>query len=300
MASDAKIDFKVTLDENNWRPHFNGWECSAMAIPGTEIKSIYRNSGKELFKGMWVPNEDENVIVWQESLHEKPESLLVSFEITTTLSTTEDVKRATSKATQLWKWATSASSGISALLIAILSSPLVNTIAQSRQSVPEDPPPPIPIATPTPTPSAQATATPTPTPPLPSEELNKNQALELVNSWLTAKSRIFAPPFDKQLLGNLVSSNGPLYEEITSPNKGIDYLRSSDSFYTFETPEVTAYSFFSSGENPELKVNVNEDYTLHIKNKRSDTKNNNQVFFYSFEKEDGQWKIYDYIEEAQR
>ncbi|MFM5889552.1 MAG: IMS domain-containing protein, partial [Dolichospermum sp.] len=57
--------------------------------------------------------------------------------------------------------------------------------------------------------------------------LSQDEALSLVTRWYSAKSRIFAPPFDRELLSEL--STGRLYKRV---NGSIDWLEKYNRYYT--------------------------------------------------------------------
>lgn len=55
-----------------------------------------------------------------------------------------------------------------------------------------------------------------------SSGLSQNQAAQLVGNWLGSKSKIFAPPFNRQLVNQYTT--GQLYKDITKPNGSINWL----------------------------------------------------------------------------
>ncbi len=88
--------------------------------------------------------------------------------------------------------------------------------------------------------------------------LTQAEALELVNDWLKAKSRILASPFDIEQLEDLAHTDGSLYTRVTSPETGIPFLKDSGSFYSYQPFSIEFWGFDSDDESPTLKVKVSE------------------------------------------
>ncbi|MFM6083224.1 MAG: ARC6/PARC6 family protein, partial [Dolichospermum sp.] len=80
--------------------------------------------------------------------------------------------------------------------------------------------------------------------------LSQDEALSLVTRWYSAKSRIFAPPFDRELLSEL--STGRLYKRV---NGSIDWLEKYNRYYTYNRSEITKVVDFSNyGSRPYIKI----------------------------------------------
>ncbi len=123
--------------------------------------------------------------------------------------------------------------------------------------------------------------------------LTQLQAREIVEEWLTVKSQIFAPPFNKQLDDQVVA-NGPLWTDLTKTNGSIQWLKNNNSYYTYKTIKVNGVvQFQPSPSMPSILVSVTEDSTLHSpKGNASSSSTNN--WLYTLKKENGRWKIWDY------
>ena len=155
---------------------------------------------------------------------------------------------------------------------------------------------------PTQTPSQRSTSsnrsTPRPTPrPTSSSDLTRSQAISLVESWLNGKSEIFAHPFDQSLVRRYTYTDGPLYHDITKPGGSIDWLRSNNSYYDYDDTTITEIiSFSGSGSRPELVVTIYEETTLNTPTgvDYSSSAVGSRRYSYSFVKENGSWKIFDY------
>lgn len=151
---------------------------------------------------------------------------------------------------------------------------------------------------PTQTPSQRSTSSNRSTPrPTSSSDLTQSQAVSLVESWLNGKSDIFAHPFDQSLARRYTYTDGPLYYDITKPGGSIDWLRSNNSYYDYENTNITEIISFSvSGSRPELVVTVYEETTLNTPTgvDYSSSAVGSRRYSYSFVKENGSWKIFDY------
>jgi len=128
--------------------------------------------------------------------------------------------------------------------------------------------------------------------------LSQDQALEIVKKWYQAKPKMFAPPFDTNLVEQLTT--GKLYQKMISSDPEVSpiaWLRTHNSYYTYNRSEIrNVLDFSNSGEHPYIKVKVFEELYLHAPN-RIDTANSGSYqgnFMYFFTNENGVWKIYDY------
>ena len=129
-----------------------------------------------------------------------------------------------------------------------------------------------------------------------SGEFDQSKAEQLIKTWLGSKSKIFAPPFDLDLLKTITT--GPLYQDITKSNGPVDWLKSNNSYYSYSKGTIDkVWKFSSSDERPSMKVSVSEDRVLYGKDGRADSSasgSSTENWIYFFSKEDGVWKIYDY------
>jgi hypothetical protein len=115
------------------------------------------------------------------------------------------------------------------------------------------------------------------------------QASDLIGRWLDAKPRIFAPPFDRQLLAKMTT--GILYSDTA---KAIDYLTTSNSQYRYGVPKLESVErFAASGNKATIEVKITEDATLYRNCKVDSSSFNTKLVRYSLEYWDGIWKIAD-------
>ena len=127
----------------------------------------------------------------------------------------------------------------------------------------------------------------------PENDISQEQALELVQKWYAAKPRIFAPPFDRDLLNELAT--GKLYQRVGGEDGSIDWLQKYNRYYTYNKSEITnVIGFSSSGSRPYIKVRIIEE--LYLQGEKGLDKTNSgeyQIdYIYFFAKENGTWKIY--------
>ncbi|MEA5528023.1 ARC6/PARC6 family protein [Dolichospermum sp. UHCC 0684] len=127
----------------------------------------------------------------------------------------------------------------------------------------------------------------------PENDISQEQALELVQKWYAAKPRIFAPPFDRDLLNELAT--GKLYQRVGGEEGAIDWLQKYNRYYTYNKSAITnVMGFSSSGSRPYIKVRIIEE--LYLQGEKGIDKTNSgeyQIdYIYFFAKENGTWKIY--------
>ena len=122
-----------------------------------------------------------------------------------------------------------------------------------------------------------------------SENITLGQASDLISKWLDAKPRIFAPPFDRQLLAKMTT--GILYGDTV---KAIDYLTSSNSHYRYGVQKLESVErFAASGKKATIEVKITEDATLYRNGKVDSSTFNTKLVRYTLEYWDGIWKIAD-------
>ena len=127
----------------------------------------------------------------------------------------------------------------------------------------------------------------------PENDISQEQALELVQKWYAAKPRIFAPPFDRDLLNELATGN--LYPRVGGEDGSIEWFQKYNRYYTYNKSEMTnVIGFSSSGSRPYIKVRIIEE--LYLQGEKGLDKTNSgeyQIdYIYFFAKENGTWKIY--------
>ena len=132
--------------------------------------------------------------------------------------------------------------------------------------------------------------------PLPNAQqsgLSQQEARSIVEKWLTVKSQIFAPPFNRDLADEVVAA-GPLWTDLTKPDGSIQWLKNNDSYYTYTMIKLNrVISFTPSPSMPSVVVSVTEESVLHSPNgDKASTSTNN--WLYTLKDEGGNWKIWDY------
>jgi len=125
-----------------------------------------------------------------------------------------------------------------------------------------------------------------------SPHLTEQDAQLLVSQWQAAKSKIFAPPYDRQLAFKF--STGKLRFDVT---KALDWLTQNNSYYRYANQRVETTGRISVvGDRAKVDLKISEQYILY----KNDTVIPNESDFankinrYTLEVEDGVWKISDY------
>jgi ARC6-like, IMS domain len=123
------------------------------------------------------------------------------------------------------------------------------------------------ISSPPPTPTSQTNtnSTPTVTPtsstdPTQVTALNEVEAVERVRQLVEGKQKLFAPPFDRDLLAQLAV--GDEYEK----RKGsIDWLQKNNAYYNYGQFEIKTLGQFSlQGTQATVEVEISENPTLYV------------------------------------
>ncbi len=125
-----------------------------------------------------------------------------------------------------------------------------------------------------------------------SNSLTQQEAVDVINRYLQAKEKIFAPPFDRQLAASLTT--GKVYYDITKPNGSIDWLQKNNAYYQYGTRKAEPLEYFSTTENQiQIDVNIAEEVAYYQDGILR--KNNNDLgeYKYVLQQEDGAWKIVD-------
>lgn len=125
--------------------------------------------------------------------------------------------------------------------------------------------------------------------------LTKEEALSIVSDWYKAKPKMFAYPYDEDLVDKYAT--GKLYYETVEKEGGgsIGWLRRNDCYYTYDFSNIdNVWLFSTSGTRPLLKVQVSEK--LQLQGSSSSGCNNRPQSYqknvsYWFEKDNGTWKI---------
>ncbi len=121
------------------------------------------------------------------------------------------------------------------------------------------------------------------------QNITLGQASDLIGRWLDAKQKIFAPPFDRQLLAKMTT--GILYSDTV---KGIESLTSTNSHYRYGVQKIESVErFAASGNKATIEVRVTEDATVYRNGKVDTSSFNTKLVRYTLEYWDGIWKIAD-------
>jgi hypothetical protein len=121
------------------------------------------------------------------------------------------------------------------------------------------------------------------------------KAVDLVQQWLQAKQRLFAPPYDREIAAKLTT--GKLYQDLTSSDGSIDWLEKNDSYYQYGRQSVENIKRFSANENSFIVVaSIIESSTFF--NGQTGTKKSNSAgrstIRYEFVKVNNSWLLKDY------
>lgn len=125
--------------------------------------------------------------------------------------------------------------------------------------------------------------------------LTKEKALSIVSGWYEAKPKMFAYPYDEDLVNQYAT--GKLYYETVEKDGGgsIGWLKRNNCYYLYDFSNIdNVWLFSNSGMRPLLKVQVSEK--LQLQGSSSAGCNNRPQSYqknvsYWFKKDNGEWKI---------
>lgn len=128
--------------------------------------------------------------------------------------------------------------------------------------------------------------------PPPEPALSKQDAVNIVNKYLQAKSEILSPPFNKQLASTVLT--GKALHDVVKPGGTIDWLIQNNGYYRYGTRKAEPlYHFWGDKNHGEIDVKIYEEYYYYQNNKLARSKKYSGDFHFKFRKENGAWKIYD-------
>ena len=124
-----------------------------------------------------------------------------------------------------------------------------------------------------------------------SSGLTQQQATQVIQNWLDAKKRLFAPPYEDQLAADFTI--GERYIKTTG---AIKWLRDNNAYYDYKTAQLNSSNNFSvSSDRAQIDVSISEDLVLYVNNQvdSSVTTNGVKTTAYRFflKSDAGTWKI---------
>ncbi|NJM64172.1 MAG: DUF4101 domain-containing protein [Acaryochloris sp. RU_4_1] len=129
----------------------------------------------------------------------------------------------------------------------------------------------------------------------PKQEIQRQEAKDLIKKWLKAKQRIFSSPFDREFAKQLTTD--VLYFDITKPKGSIDWLKLNKAYYKYGKQNIDSVVRFAATQDAAIiDVKLTEDATLYINGKisksHSGSKTTTKRFF--LRQLDNRWKISDF------
>lgn len=122
--------------------------------------------------------------------------------------------------------------------------------------------------------------------------ISKQEAVNLVNKYLQAKSDILSPPFDKQIASELLT--GKALHDLVKSDGTIDWLINNNAYYRYGERRAEPLAlFWSDSDRGELDLKIYEEIYFYRNNKLAKSNKYSGDFNFKFEKENGVWKIYD-------
>ena len=125
-----------------------------------------------------------------------------------------------------------------------------------------------------------------------SNNLTKMEAVNILNTYLQAKEKIFGPSFDREVAARVTT--GAVYNDIVRPGGRLDSLKQENAYWRFGYRKAEPLAYFYANDNhAEIAVKVTEE-TYYYEGGIMKKKNNNiKDYKFILLKEDGVWKIAD-------
>lgn len=128
----------------------------------------------------------------------------------------------------------------------------------------------------------------------PKQKLSRVNAEAIIKAWWSKREKIMAPPYNPSTATDVISTSGPLWQELTSPSGSVSWLRNNNTSYQYiSTKIISVISFKNQLTNPEMVVKVRSVFRMigPNTNKNDDATSD---FKYSFVYENSKWKLWDY------
>lgn len=119
----------------------------------------------------------------------------------------------------------------------------------------------------------------------------KSQATQLIQTWLSAKGKIFAPPYDEQLAAKLTTGT-----RFKRTKGSIKWLRENNAYYLFKLSRVDSTgNFWIANDRGSIDATITEDLTLYangiIDYNSSSYGAETSSYRFSFQLQGDTWKI---------
>lgn len=125
--------------------------------------------------------------------------------------------------------------------------------------------------------------------------MTQGKAVNLIQQWLQAKQRLFAPPYDRKIASNLTT--GKLYQDLTSSGGSINWLEKNNSYYEYGIQSIKDIKRFTTDDNSFIIVaSIIESSTFFNGQvgSRKITPAGRSTIRYEFVKVNGFWLLKDY------
>ena len=125
--------------------------------------------------------------------------------------------------------------------------------------------------------------------------MTQGKAVNLIQQWLQAKQRLFAPPYDREIASKLTT--GKLYQDLTRSGGSINWLEKNNSYYEYGIQSVKDIKRFTSDNNSFIIVaSIIESSTFfnaQVGSKKV-TPAGRSTIRYEFVKVNSSWLLKDY------
>ncbi|CAD5979512.1 serine/threonine protein kinase [Planktothrix agardhii CCAP 1459/11A] len=131
-----------------------------------------------------------------------------------------------------------------------------------------------------------------------SNTLTQEEAVNLIERYLQAKEKIFAPPFDRQLAASLTTDT--VYNDIVKPGGSIEWLQQNNAYYHYGRRSVQGTGYFSATDNKaEVEVSIEQVVYFYSNETLNKSTTDSSIYRFTLKQENGNWKISERSEKNQ-
>ena len=121
-------------------------------------------------------------------------------------------------------------------------------------------------------------------------QITKQEAIVLLENWLKAKTTIFGPTYDEQLVSRFTT--GSVYAEIMAADGSLSWLKQNNGYYRYGKQEVIPSGNFESKDGQAtVDARIIEELFYYSGGTLEKSWTNNQDYQFTLKFEDSQWKI---------
>ncbi len=126
----------------------------------------------------------------------------------------------------------------------------------------------------------------------PASGLPETDGVQLVRSWLEAKKRVFAPPYDLDVAADFLT--GPAWRDVSKPDGSVDWLRKNNTYYQYGNNRVGLKRVVKADASQlVLDLEIQEELNIYKNGRLRQRRNSRETYRFDLRLVGDTWKIYD-------